>query len=241
MLSSLFIISNLPRSTKPIMVCRFQRSISTRKIQDLDLGNTIILFTIFQLLTLKFITMNNYLIYALLLSINFGCTSVNSQETDSNGKTQDSILIKPTHFNDDVMYVDQLYTSIFRLDEVFKNEYVLSVQMNLKNGSYFASPNEIQNFTGKFTIILAKSEKLSTIGTIIETPLSKGELNNHGSLVNWVRENTNYKQTLKVLSNDDFEVSGYIQFTIEPRCTLEKIPFILSNTNGKLSILIDRC
>lgn len=186
--------------------------------------------------------MNHNLIYFLLILLfNCSCTSVNSQETASNTNELDSINMMPTHFNDDVINVDQLYTSIIRVDEVIKNEYRLSVQMNLKNDSYFASPNEIENFTGKFTIVLEKSEKLSTIGTIIETPLSKGELNNHGSLVNWVRKNTNYKQTLKVLSNDNFEVSGYVQFTIEPRCTLEKIPFILSNTNGKLSIRIDGC
>jgi hypothetical protein len=113
--------------------------------------------------------------------------------------------------------------------------------MNLKNGSYFISPNEESDFTGKFIIKITDPEKIIANETIIETPLSKGELNNHGSLVNWVRQSTNYKQTLKVLTNDDFEVSGYLQFTIEPRCTLEKIPFILSNTNGKLSILIDRC
>lgn len=91
------------------------------------------------------------------------------------------------------------------------------------------------------SLILLIPKKIIANEAIIETPLSKGELNNHGSLVNWVRQSTNYKQTLKVLSNDDFEVSGFIQFTIEPRCTLEKIPFILSNTNGKLSIRIDGC
>lgn len=186
--------------------------------------------------------MNHKLIYFLLILLfNCSCTSVNSQETASNTNELDSINMMPTHFNDDVVHVDQLYTSIIRVDEVIKNEYRLSVQMNLKNGSYFISPNEKGDFTGKFIINITDPEKILVDEAIIETPLSKGELNNHGSLVNWVRENTNYKKTLKVLSNDDFEVSGYIQFTIEPRCTLEKIPFILSNTNGKLSIRIDGC
>lgn len=186
--------------------------------------------------------MNHNLIYFLLILLfNCSCTSVNSQETASNTNELDSINMMPTHFNDDVIHVDQLYTSIIRVDEVIKNEYRLSVQMNLKNGSYFISPNEKGDFTGKFIINITDPEKILVDEAIIETPLSKGELNNHGSLVNWVRENTNYKKTLKVLSNDDFEVSGYIQFTIEPRCTLEKIPFILSNTNGKLSIRIDGC
>jgi len=186
--------------------------------------------------------MNHNLIYFLLILLfNCSCTSVNSQETASNTNELDSINMMPTHFNDDVIHVDQLYTSIIRVDRVIKNEYVLSIQMNLKNGSYFISPNEESDFTGKFIINITNPEKIIANEAIIETPLSKGELNNHGSLVNWVRQSTNYKQTLKVLTNDDFEVSGYLQFTIEPRCTLEKIPFILSNTNGKLSIKIDGC
>ena len=186
--------------------------------------------------------MKHNLFYVLiLLSINYSCTNVNSQESASNTETLNIGSIIPTHFSDDVMHVDQLYTSIIRVDKVIQNEYVLSIQMNLKNGSYFISPNEESDFTGKFIINITNSEKIIANEAIIETPLSKGELNNHGSLVNWVRQSTNYKQTLKVLTNDDFEVSGYIQFTIEPRCTLEKIPFILSNTNGKLSIRIDGC
>lgn len=73
----------------------------------------------------------------------------------------------------------------------------------------------------------------------METPLSKVD-ENHG-FVKWVRQNTHYKQSLKVLSNENFEVYGYIQFTIEPRCTLEKIPFILSYVDGKLSVKMDGC
>ena len=44
-----------------------------------------------------------------------------------------------------------------------------------------------------------------------------------------------------MLSTENFEAYGYLQFTIEPRCTLEKVPFILSFVDGKLSIKFDGC
>ncbi len=59
--------------------------------------------------------------------------------------------------------------------------------------------------------------------------------------VNWVRVNTNYKQQLEVATQVDFQVFGYIQFTIEPRCSLEKIPFIIKKENGKLKFELDNC
>jgi len=186
--------------------------------------------------------MNNSLFYGLaLLSFNYNCTNVNSQEIATNATAQDSVYVGPTHFSDDVVRDDKLYTSIIRVDKKQNNEYVLSVQMNLKKDAYFVSPNAKRDFSGKFTLVLANPDKIATKGTITETPLSKEELDKGEGLVNWVRKNTNYKQTLKVLSNEKFEVSGHIQFTIEPRCTMEKVPFILSYENGKLTLKMDGC
>lgn len=48
-----------------------------------------------------------------------------------------------------------------------------------------------------------------------------------------MRENTTYKQALKVNSETDFKVSGLIQFTIEPRCSLEKIGY----KSGSISVI----
>lgn len=112
--------------------------------------------------------------------------------------------------------------------------------MNLKKDAYFVSPNAKRDFSGKFTIVV-NDPKIVTKGTITETPLSKEELDKGEGLVNFVRGNTHYKQTLKILSNENFEVMGYVQFTIEPRCTMEKVPFILSYVDGKLILRADGC
>jgi hypothetical protein len=184
--------------------------------------------------------MNNNLFFGLLLiSLNYNCTEMNSQETAVNTTMQDSVYVGPTHFSDDLIREDSLYTSIIRVDKQNKDEFVLSIQMNLKKNSYFVSPNEKRDFTGKFTVVLTESEKLIPTGAMIENPISK--VDHYQGNANLVRENTNYKQTLKVISTKNFEVYGYIQFTIEPRCTLEKIPFILSFVDGKLRVKMDGC
>jgi hypothetical protein len=185
--------------------------------------------------------MKKHLIFGLLLvSINYNCAEVNAQETAENTKTADSSYTPPTtRFHDELLHEDPLYTSIIRVDQQKDGAFVLSVQMNLKKEAYFVSPHEQKDLTGKFTIVLTEPEKMLIDGTIIESPVAKTD-DLHG-FVKCVRENTQYKQTLKVLSKENFEVYGYLQFTIEPRCTLEKIPFILSYQDGKLSVKLDGC
>jgi hypothetical protein len=151
----------------------------------------------------------------------------------------DSVYVGPTYFSDDLVREDSLYTAIIRIDKQSDREHLLSIQMILKQHGYFVSPTESGAFTGKFTIVLTEPQHLQTNGAIMETPLSKVDENE--GFVKWVRENTYYKQSLKVLNDGNFEVSGHIQFTIEPRCTLEKIPFILSYVDGKLSLKMDGC
>jgi hypothetical protein len=190
--------------------------------------------------SLKSSIMNNNLFFGLLLlSFNYNCAEVNSQDMAQNTTAVDSVYVGQTHFSDDVVREDPLYTAIVRVDKQSDKEHLLSIQMNLKKNGYFVSPTESGAFTGKFTIVLTEPQHLQTDGAIIETPLSKVDENE--GFAKLVRENTHYKQSLRVLSKENFEVYGYIQFTIEPRCTLEKVPFILSYVDGKLSVKMDGC
>lgn len=184
--------------------------------------------------------MNNNLFFGLLLlSFNYNCAEVNSQDMTHNSKQVDSVYVGQTHFSGDLVREDTLYTAIIRVDKQQDNEHVLSIQMNLKKDGYFVSPTQPGSFKGRFTIVLTEPQHIQTNGDIIETPSSKVDENE--GFVKWVRDNTHYKQSLKVLSKENFEVYGYIQFTIEPRCSLEKIPFILSYVDGKLSVKRDGC
>jgi hypothetical protein len=57
----------------------------------------------------------------------------------------------------------------------------------------------------------------------------------HGQ-AEWVRVDTRYEQGLTVTTREDLEVVGSYRFTIEPRCTLEEIPFVIRQRGGRLTI-----
>ena len=122
--------------------------------------------------------------------------------------------------------------------------YDLEIMMLLNHDSYFISPNAKREFKGKFTFFVDANNSFTLKNKLIETPLSKEEYDSHpfvNGLVNWVRVNTSYKQKLLITTSEDFEVRGFIQFTIEPRCTLEKIPVIITYKNGVVKFEINNC
>lgn len=93
--------------------------------------------------SLKSSIMNNSFFFGLLLlSFNYNCAEVNSQDMAQNTKAVDSVYVGPTHFSDDVVREDSLYTAIIRVDKQSDKEHLLSIQMNLKKNSYFVSPTE---------------------------------------------------------------------------------------------------
>ena len=174
--------------------------------------------------------MNKYLILG-LLQILFSFNSEN-MPTNEVGIATTPKNIVVTFFNDDLVFEDKLYTILLRVDKQKNDDYQMSIEVFLKNNAYFVSPNQIGSFTGKFTMVLSEPEKIIEKGAILETPLSKVDYS-HGSVM-LVHENTSYKQTIAIVTKDNFEINGFLRFTIEPSCTLEKIPFVISYTNGKL-------
>src|SRR5690606_19958876 len=119
----------------------------------------------------------------------------------------------------------------------------LSLFITLKGNAYFVSPHATEDFKGKFSLTIEDSNKLTMTDDIIEIPRSVEEMDTHpfvNGKVNWVRENTLYKQNLKTLTKEDFEVTGFIKFSIEPRCTYEEIPFKITQTSGVLQVKLVR-
>lgn len=118
----------------------------------------------------------------------------------------------------------------------------LVVAMTLHKDAYYFSPNEKKAYKGKFFMDLGSDKNLSFDGTIIENPLAKiGSgpypiTTKFNKDVKVVYVNTTYKQPLNLKSKENFEVYGRIQFTIEPSCTFEEIPFTISYLNGKLQV-----
>lgn len=144
----------------------------------------------------------------------------------------------------EAVYPAEDYTLTFSVNTLNTNVYELVIAMELKNNAYYVSPNAKRDFKGKFTLELKEDNKLHSISDLIETPLSIEEIDMHpfvNGTVNWVRENTNYKLQLERNWEADFHILGHVQFTIEPKCTLEIVPIILKYKDGKLKVEIFMC
>ena len=168
----------------------------------------------------------------LLLVITF---SINRQQSKSTLKTTE--IVQPEISNGFTVN-DKEYTLDFKIDNTNIQKPILVIAIKLHNESKYISPFAKREFTGKFYMDLGSYTNLDFEGEIIETPRSIEEHDPHSNVknatVNWVRKNTTYKQTLNIKSKKDFEVFGRLQFVIEPRCTLEEIPFAITFKNGEI-------
>ena len=172
---------------------------------------------------------------------------IDSSKTESISNTVIGQNFK-TETNKLVQYGPNLPTEPYeiKLDTHQKSTHIydLQIQMLLYNNAYYASSNSKKDFKGKFSFFINDNTFLTLKSKLIETPLlikatDSEAADNQSS--DWIRENTYYKQQLEIKTSEDFRVTGYIQFTIEPRCTLEKIPIIIKSEKGNVKFEIDRC
>ncbi len=158
--------------------------------------------------------------------------------------TQEIVKIEELEIIKGFTVKDKDYTLHFDIEKTKDQQSTLVIAIELHNGAHFISPNAQRDFTGKFYMDLGSYTHLDFEGDIIETPLSVEEFDPHpftGGLVNWVRVNTTYKQPIQVKSQDDYKVFGRLRFTIEPRCTLEEIPFAIFYQNGIMELISPKC
>ena len=189
--------------------------------------------------------MKNYLVCIGLLFV-FSCNTsdkskllaLNTVETNANTKMaynsfEEVVKEKPK------VCMTTPYTLEYKIDKKDDTIFELVLNMDLNGNAHFVSPNSKIAYKGRFTLDINTDENIELVGNLIENPLSKEEIDNHPFVrgpINWVRVDTNYKQKLKVNTEEDFFVIGFIQFTIEPRCTLERIPIKLEYKNGKMIV-----
>lgn len=180
----------------------------------------------------KINVMKNIIKLVALLSV-IGCTEKDTLVSAQDTRMYNSPAIDPAMAN------DHPYDLSLQVEDAGMNEYSLLIRMNLFGGSFFVSPHANGTFSGRFSVALEENDNVYLGEDFIETPLSKEVFDPHPFVdgkVNWVAENTVYDYPLKVLSNRDFKVNGMIRFTIEPKCTLEEIPFSISSEGGKVTV-----
>jgi hypothetical protein len=129
------------------------------------------------------------------------------------------------------------YTLTMQLDSISPIEYVMVLNMDLQLGSYYVSPLSPGSFTGIFDIILNENTDITLDGTMSEFPLSTETTDPfQGDPVKFVTENTTHNQAITILNKQDFELTGKVQFTIEPLCTLEENWFTIASKDGQVTL-----
>ena len=174
----------------------------------------------------------------LLLSIFF---STSQQQTET---TQETIKIEKPEIMNGFTINNHDYTLHFEIEKTNDQKHTLVIAIELHNDAHYISPFAKRDFSGKFYMDLGSYNDLDFESDIIETPRSVEEVDSHhfvNGTVNWVRVNTTYRQALQIKSQENFEVFGRVQFTIEPRCTFEEIPFAISYQDGVMKIKQPKC
>ncbi len=177
----------------------------------------------------------------LLLFISCATDKKQSIKTTMIAKVETTKTKTTTILKNVVTITDKAYILQFKIEKT-KNKHNLVIDIKLQKGASFISPFEEKEFSGKFYMDLGDYTNLSFDKKIIETPQAVAEFDGFkkGSVI-WVKENTTYIQSLNIKSDEDFEVFGRVQFTIEPRCTFEEIPFALSYSNGVFTFIDPKC
>jgi len=135
--------------------------------------------------------------------------------------------------------IEESYSIELSVEKINDTEFKLVTKIRLDSMSYMA-PISNSTMSGIFKININDSIYLNSNHKLIEhaCPI----------ITNYVWINAPYKvilgyveydQKLSLVSSTSFVTSGVFQFVIEPRCTLEKIPFTLSYKNGDMKVSLD--
>ena len=128
----------------------------------------------------------------------------------------------------------QPYQVAFQVSKIDKDDYMLDFEVNLDKG-YYVTSVLAYDMKGRFKMKIGKNDYFVIDGEITETPPAMVDRFPWSSrTVKINRNKTNYKQKIKLSTNEDFEVPISISFVIEPRCTMEHLNFTISNRSGKL-------
>ena len=179
------------------------------------------------------------LVALFFLFIQMSCSTPN-HSTDVENTLLSTDTFSPLHINPHLVNTIENkdpYQIQFDIHPITDNNYSLAITINLEEGSYFVSPHSKGDYLGLFTVSLDDQQNLRINSDLVETPQSQEKIDPWGGgLVNFVTENTTYTQKITSTNSDDFEIQGLVKFVIEPKCTLEEIPFKITQRNSQLTI-----
>lgn len=160
-----------------------------------------------------------------LMFLSFGCVTQNNESNNS---------VEPVSI---ALQGEETFDIDLQLDELKDGKYNLGVTIKLDGESYVVSPYSEDSIYGHFNISIPETAHFVIENDLLEIPNSVREFDPIIEMpVNFVRENTTYRQQIKVLSKDDFEVTGVIWFLLEPICIPYEVEFVLSHRSGKMEV-----
>ena len=175
--------------------------------------------------------MNKTFVIPLLL-LTLSCSTEGNQSDSTNEQVN---LEQPESL--ELSVIDESYTLTLQIDELESEDYLLSAKIDFIDSSYVVSPFSEDTIFGKFVVSIEENSNILLESSISELPNSIEEFDPIiNQPVRFIRENTTFKKKLKVLSKDDFQVTGEIWFVLEPRCIPEEIKFTISSNSGLLKI-----
>jgi len=169
--------------------------------------------------------MNIIIAFFLLLTI--GCTTDNNQPKKTNQIVENNVS----------KLIDKGFEINLEMENEEETQYSLVVSIALDSGCYVVSPYSKDDTYGHFDISIADSSHFMAYDTLLETPQSVEEFDSIlNEPVKFVRGYTTYKQKVRLLSKNDFKVSGLIWFVLEPRCVPYEVEFVISYSSGQMKI-----
>jgi len=166
--------------------------------------------------------MNKLLMFSIML-LNIACSSGQETVRLPGQSSIDNQFREPYSIS---LSVEQLNDSMYSLHAKIKIDSI-SYMMPIVN----------KTMTGIFKVKFLDSAVMNSNYNLIEKACPV--------VMNYVWSNpphkvikgkVEYVQKFSIRTQTDFVSKGVIQFVIEPRCTLEKIPFVLSYKNGILKV-----
>lgn len=167
----------------------------------------------------------NKAIVCLFWLLSVGCNSDKSKKNNQ------------PNINEEASLIEETFDIILQIDQIDKEHFNLEVNFKLDSGSFIISPFSTDGFYGPTNISIEKYNSHIIEGLLLETPTSIEEFDPIiEKQVKFVRKNTTYKQKLKLIEEDDFQVSGTIWFVIEPICIPYEVVFVISHNSGKIKV-----
>lgn len=175
---------------------------------------------------------------ALVFSATFITSCSESEDIQLEDEASEELTIDP--YSD--RYGEEIIGLPFEMELVINTEnpdrIVMDVDLNILFESFILSYNSGDEFMGRFLITLEDNEFVSLSGAPIESPEPVEEIYHwaDNEKVQKLKGKVDVEQEIILLSKDDFEVTGFVSFTVEPNCNFYETHFIISNKAGVLAV-----